>query len=96
MSCPSCGSWAVRSDRSLAGRLICGRCGQPLTGTTSRPGGRRRSGGRRLRRSESLRRWGLLLLLLLLLLKAVWLVTQPQTPRPSPDRPGLSPGGRPI
>lgn len=30
MACPHCGSWAVRSDRALAGRLVCGRCGQPL------------------------------------------------------------------
>jgi hypothetical protein len=38
MSCERCGSWSVRRDRSLAGRLVCGRCGQPLTG------GRRRRG----------------------------------------------------
>ena len=30
MACPNCGSWAVRSDRSLAGRMVCGRCGEPL------------------------------------------------------------------
>ena len=30
MACPHCGSWAVRSDRALAGRMVCGRCGQPL------------------------------------------------------------------
>ncbi|MEB3265695.1 MAG: hypothetical protein VKN13_03670 [Cyanobacteriota bacterium] len=32
MACPSCGSWAVKADRSLAGRMVCGRCGQPLGG----------------------------------------------------------------
>jgi len=32
MACPRCGSWSVRADRSLAGRLICGRCGNPLAG----------------------------------------------------------------
>jgi len=30
MACPKCGSWSVRADRALAGRMICGRCGQPL------------------------------------------------------------------
>lgn len=32
MSCPKCGSWAVRADRSLGGRMVCGRCGAPLGG----------------------------------------------------------------
>jgi DNA-directed RNA polymerase subunit RPC12/RpoP len=44
MACPHCGSWAVRSDRALAGRMVCARCGQPLGGGAgSRAGGRRRS-----------------------------------------------------
>ena len=30
MSCPKCGSWAVKADRSLGGRMVCGRCGEPL------------------------------------------------------------------
>ena len=30
MSCPNCGSWAVKADRSLAGRMVCARCGQLL------------------------------------------------------------------
>jgi hypothetical protein len=30
MSCPNCGSWAVKADRSMGGRMVCGRCGQPL------------------------------------------------------------------
>ena len=30
MACPNCGSWAVLADRSLAGRMVCGRCGEPL------------------------------------------------------------------
>ncbi|MFN9546726.1 MAG: hypothetical protein ACK6AD_06610 [Cyanobacteriota bacterium] len=30
MACPSCGSWAVKADRGLAGRMICARCGHPL------------------------------------------------------------------
>jgi len=32
MACPRCGSWSVRADRSLAGRMVCGRCGTPLQG----------------------------------------------------------------
>ena len=30
MACPSCGSWAVKADRGLAGRMICASCGHPL------------------------------------------------------------------
>ncbi|MEB3321368.1 MAG: hypothetical protein VKI81_00930 [Synechococcaceae cyanobacterium] len=30
MACPNCGSWAVRADRSLSGRMVCARCGAPL------------------------------------------------------------------
>jgi hypothetical protein len=30
MACPNCGSWAVKADRGLAGRMVCARCGQPL------------------------------------------------------------------
>ena len=36
MACPRCGSWSVRSDRSLAGRMVCGRCGTALPGVGSR------------------------------------------------------------
>ena len=39
MACPDCGSWSVRADRSLSGRLVCGRCGRPLgIGTPPRRG----------------------------------------------------------
>ena len=30
MACPHCGSWSVKADRGLAGRLVCGRCARPL------------------------------------------------------------------
>jgi hypothetical protein len=30
MACPDCGSWTVKADRGLSGRLVCGRCGRPL------------------------------------------------------------------
>lgn len=95
MSCPHCGSWAVRSDRSLAGRLVCGRCGQPLTGGGARRSPRRRSGRGPLRPSTAPRRWGLVLLLLLL--SGAWLAAQPplrQPGSPPADRPGLRSGGR--
>lgn len=37
MACPHCGSWSVKADRGLAGRLVCGRCARPLgRGQTSR------------------------------------------------------------
>ena len=39
MACPQCGSWSVKADRSLAGRMVCGRCGTPLQGV-QRQGGR--------------------------------------------------------
>jgi len=44
MACPHCGSWAVRSDRGLAGRMVCARCGQPLGGAGGSMGGGRRRG----------------------------------------------------
>jgi hypothetical protein len=34
MACPRCGSWSVRADRSLGGRMVCGRCGTPLGGVS--------------------------------------------------------------
>ncbi|MCP9858886.1 hypothetical protein KBZ33_07370 [Cyanobium sp. Cruz-8D1] len=49
MGCPKCGSWAVRADRSLAGRMVCARCGEPLgIGRARRvaSGTRRRGPGR--------------------------------------------------
>ncbi len=47
MACPNCGSWSVRADRSLAGRLVCARCGEPLgigAGRSGRLAGRGRVG----------------------------------------------------
>jgi hypothetical protein len=48
MACPHCGSWSVKADRSLAGRLVCGRCGRALGVAASRRAGRP-SPGRRLK-----------------------------------------------
>jgi hypothetical protein len=54
MACPDCGSWTVKADRGLSGRLVCGRCGRPLgIGAARRRRGRfflappRRGGARR-------------------------------------------------
>jgi hypothetical protein len=55
MACPHCGSHELRADRSLAGRLVCGRCGRPHTSRAPRH--RPRSG----RPNRSRRRWNLLL-----------------------------------
>lgn len=55
MACPHCGSWAVRSDRALAGRMVCARCGQPLGGAAgSHSGGPRRKIGIGLNKGERL------------------------------------------
>lgn len=49
MACPHCGSHELRADRSLAGRLVCGRCGRPLTNParSGRPGSGRPNWNRR-------------------------------------------------
>lgn len=78
MACPHCGSSSVRADRSLAGRLVCGRCGRPLTaGRAGRSGRARRSGRGRWR-------W----LLVLLALGAVLAWWAEAARRPAGPRPG--------
>ena len=54
MACPKCGSWAVRADRSLSGRMVCARCGHPLGQRLAEPN-RRTSAGRS--RGWRQRRW---------------------------------------
>jgi ribosomal protein S27AE len=54
MACPKCGSWAVRADRSLSGRMVCARCGHPL-GQRLADSDRRSTPGRG--RSWRQRRW---------------------------------------
>ncbi len=41
MACSQCGSWTIRADRSLAGRMVCGRCGTPIKGGRNLPSRRR-------------------------------------------------------
>ena len=68
MACPNCGSWSVKADRSLAGRLVCGHCPRPL-GAAQAPRRQRRSRSRRLVLSLGI---GLLVLLVLAALLAAW------------------------
>ncbi len=64
MSCPKCGSWAVKADRSLGGRMVCGRCGEPLGAKVIPP----RRPRRRLRWNPSARGPGVWWLALMALL----------------------------
>ncbi|MFY8149077.1 MAG: hypothetical protein ACOVNL_07650 [Prochlorococcaceae cyanobacterium] len=86
MACPTCGSWAVRADRSLAGRMVCGRCGRPLTGTVVdlERHRRRRQRWRGLPTLPRLRRrwWILAALLTVSALLAVRQEAPPAAPRP--------------
>jgi|LauGreDrversion4_2_1035121.scaffolds.fasta_scaffold11800_6 hypothetical protein len=88
MACPRCGSWSVRADRSLAGRMVCGNCGTPLQGV-QRGGNRKRilpafstSGRRRWR-------WWLLALVVVAATLAALAPgsRQPLIPHGSGDRP---------
>lgn len=81
MACPSCGSWSVKADRSLAGRLVCGRCGRPLSAGSR---GGKRSGSRRLPRLRSDRGGWWLLAALLLGLSAALAVLEPAEQSPAP------------
>ena len=84
MACPRCGSWSVRADRSLGGRMVCGRCGTPLQGVSR--------GGKGLLPPLPRRgRWRWWLLALVLVAAALAAVEpgsrQPLTPHGSRDRP---------
>jgi len=59
-TCARCGSSAIRQDRSLAGRSVCGACGLPV-GSSWSPS----TGGRRRRRGVGGHRRRLVLVLLL-------------------------------
>jgi hypothetical protein len=75
MACPHCGSWSVKADRSLAGRLVCGRCGKPLG-----PGVARRA-----RASGPRSPWPWLAALLAVSAGLAWMAdSTPQRPRRSP------------
>ena len=82
MACPNCGSWAVKADRSLAGRMVCARCGQAL----GLGAGGRGARGRRLGRP-----WRSWLGLAVLLGVSALLAAQPQGLAPRPPGPGAVP-----
>jgi len=92
MACPHCGSWAVKADRSLAGRMVCGRCGKPL----GRPGEPRAGGGGGvLPQLRAIRpgRWWVLLLLLALSASLAWLAEGGRQPFSPPSLPRLQQRG---
>ncbi len=90
MACPHCGSWSVKADRGLAGRLVCGRCARPLG--RAQPSRRRRIRVNPHRLSLGL---GLAALVSLAALLAVWDLQRSrwQAPldrsRPADSRPAL-------
>ncbi len=90
MGCPKCGSWAVRADRSLAGRMVCARCGEPLgIGSARRiASGTRRRGQGRGNALALPRRWGLWLTLGSLLTVSALLASVPERPTRPPERRG--------
>lgn len=82
MACPNCGSWAVRADRSLAGRLVCARCGEPLGIGAGRPGPFSRRG----RKGSSGGRRGLRFGMVALVVISALLAALPQREAPAPIR----------
>jgi hypothetical protein len=84
VSCPQCGSWSVRRDRSLAGRMVCGRCGTPLGGGAATPLQR----GARTRR-----RWSPWTVLVPLVALSALLASLPERPL-LPSDPGPLPSGQ--
>jgi len=84
MACPHCGSWSVRADRSLHGRMVCGRCGTPLQGV-------QRGGKGFIQALPHRGRWRLGLLALVAAAAALAAVDsgsrQPLSPRGFSDRP---------
>jgi hypothetical protein len=93
MACPNCGSWGVRADRSLSGRMVCVRCGHPL-GVGAQVSRRRGGAGGpwrfRQRRGRGLGGWKLGLLALLMI--SALLAALPP-PRLSPPAPAPWPSG---
>jgi len=88
MACPKCGSWAVRADRSLSGRMVCARCGHPLGQRLADPS-RRSSAGRG--RGWRQRRW--LLWSGLTALVALSAVLAAKPPAPSQEDAWRQPAG---
>ena len=96
MACPNCGSWAMKADRSLAGRMVCARCGQPLA-LRALAGGNIRRGRPWLSLPRPHRHWRNWLGVALVVGIAALLASQPprQTPEAQPQPPSRS-GGEPL
>ena len=96
MACPDCGSWAVKADRALSGRLVCGRCGRPLGIGAARRGRRRFPFTPPWRGGARLSPWLVLVGLLSAGVLLTLLVERPDGGRPrmwpSPDRSDPGPG----
>jgi hypothetical protein len=91
MACPHCGSWAVKADRSLAGRMVCGRCGRPLGRAVEGAGNR---GLRWVFPTLRARGWWALLLLLAVSTGLAWLAENSQQPVSPPRWPLPGQSGR--
>jgi len=89
MACPNCGSWAVKADRSLAGRMVCARCGQLLAGSAQ--GRRRRGLAWPLTGPQLDRRWRSWIALTLLLAVSALLAARVPEGRHQPSGPGTPP-----
>jgi ribosomal protein S27AE len=94
MACPNCGSWAVRADRSLSGRMVCARCGTPLgIGAQRRPARPARPGGQAAGRHRRL--WlGLAALVAVSALLAALPRRDSEGPLRERPMPGAGRGGR--
>jgi hypothetical protein len=89
MACPHCGSWSVKADRSLAGRMVCGRCGRALGPAAQRSGPRRRGAVPGVARP-----WRWLLLLVAVSALLAWLAAPQPQRSPAPGLPQPAPTGR--
>jgi hypothetical protein len=79
MGCPRCGSWSVKADRSLGGRMVCGRCGVPLEGV------QKQGHARLLRPARSSWGWWLVGVLLVSGALAAWNPRELQHQRSAPS-----------
>jgi hypothetical protein len=89
MACPNCGSWTARADRSLAGRMVCARCGRMLG--VAAPSPKRRRPSWPLPRPQLALRWRGWLGLGLLLAVSALLAAQVPEGRRQPLEPGPNP-----
>lgn len=89
MACPNCGSWAMKADRSLAGRMVCARCGQAL-GLRALAGGKSKRGRGWPSLASRGRHWRKWLGVALVLGIAALLASEPGRQRREAPTPGYS------